>query len=49
MSAFARLKPEEQLAAYQEAAMEPMFLNAPMKFDEMLAVLREAEQTLNQT
>jgi hypothetical protein len=29
------------------AAMEPMFLSAPMKFDELLATLSEAEQALN--
>ncbi len=29
------------------AAMRPMFLTAPVTFDEMLAVLREAEQSLN--
>jgi hypothetical protein len=28
-------------------AMHPMFLDAPLAFDEMLTVLREAEQTLN--
>jgi len=29
------------------AAMRPMFLGEPLSFEEMLAVLREAEQTLN--
>jgi len=29
------------------AAMRPMFLNEPLSFDEMLAVLREAENALN--
>lgn len=28
-------------------AMEPMFLSTPLKFDEVLAILREAEQSLN--
>ena len=42
--------PDSRLKALREdyAAMRPMFLNEPMSFDEMLAVLREAEQTLNQ-
>lgn len=31
------------------AAMEPMFLRPPMTFEEILAVLREAEQTLNRS
>lgn len=31
------------------AAMRPMFLNEPLPFNEMLAVLHEAEQTLNRT
>lgn len=30
------------------AAMQPMFIHEPLPFDEMLAVLREAEQALNQ-
>lgn len=29
------------------AAMRPMFINEPLSFNEMLAVLREAEQTIN--
>ncbi len=29
------------------AAMRPMFLTAPLTFDELLAVLTEAEQALN--
>jgi hypothetical protein len=29
------------------AAMQPMFIHEPLPFDEMLAVLREAEQALN--
>lgn len=28
-------------------AMRPMFINEPLPFNEMLAVLHEAEQTLN--
>ena len=27
--------------------MEPMFLSTPLKFDEVLAILREAEQAVN--
>lgn len=38
---------EELRADYRE--MRPMFLHTPISFDEMLAVLREAEQTLNQS
>ena len=43
------LPPESRLAALRRdyAAMEPMFLRSPMRFEELLAVLREAEQTLN--
>ena len=46
MNHFAR-EPAEVRADY--AAMRPMFLNEPLPFNEMLAVLREAEQTLNRT
>lgn len=44
------LPPETRFAELRHdyAAMEPMFLSEPLKFDEMLAVLREAEHTLNQ-
>jgi hypothetical protein len=44
------LPPEARFAELRRdyAAMEPMFLSPPLKFDEMLAVLRAAEHTLNQ-
>lgn len=44
------LPPEARFAELRRdyAAMEPMFLSPPLKFDEMLAVLRAAEHALNQ-
>lgn len=50
MSAFALEPAEESRIAELRrdyAAMRPMFLGDPLSFEEMLAVLREAEQTLN--
>ena len=43
------LPPDSRLGELRRdyAAMEPMFLNTPLKFDEVLAILREAEQSLN--
>lgn len=43
------LPPDARLGELRRdyAAMEPMFLATPMRFEEVLAVLREAEQTLN--
>jgi hypothetical protein len=43
------LPPESRIAELRRdyAAMRPMFLGEPLSFEEMLAVLREAEQTLN--
>ncbi len=43
------LPPDVRLAELRRdyAAMEPMFLSTPPKFEEMLATLREAEQALN--
>ncbi len=43
------LPPDSRLAELRRdyMAMEPMFLSAPLKFDEVLAILREAEQSLN--
>ena len=45
------LPPEARIAEMRRdyAAMEPMFLSQPMKFDEMLAVLREDELALNRS
>jgi len=47
---FRLLPPESRKSelAADYAAMRPMFMQEPLAFDEMLAVLREAEQTLNQ-
>ncbi|MEO6993289.1 MAG: nucleotidyl transferase AbiEii/AbiGii toxin family protein [Lacunisphaera sp.] len=44
------LPPESRLDELRAdyAAMQPMFLNTPLPFPEMLAILREAEHTLNQ-
>lgn len=45
-----RLAPAEARVAELRrdyAAMSPLFLRTPLSFDELLAVLREAEQTLN--
>ncbi|MFA5916562.1 MAG: nucleotidyl transferase AbiEii/AbiGii toxin family protein [Burkholderiales bacterium] len=41
--------PDERLAELRRdyEAMRPMFLDEPLSFDEMLAVLREAEQSIN--
>jgi hypothetical protein len=43
------LPPESRLGELRRdyQAMEPMFLSTPLKFDEVLAILREAEQSLN--
>jgi hypothetical protein len=43
------LPPDSRLVEVRRdyAAMEPMFLSTPPKFDELLATLREAEQALN--
>lgn len=47
---FRLLPPDTRLAELRAdyAAMRPMFLTEPLSFDEMLAVLRAAEHTLNQ-
>ena len=46
---FRLLPPESRLRELRadHDAMRPMFMNEPLAFDEMLAVLREAEQALN--
>jgi hypothetical protein len=46
---FRLLPPESRLEELRAdyAAMRPMFMQEPLAFGEMLAVLREAEQTLN--
>ncbi|MEQ2006384.1 MAG: nucleotidyl transferase AbiEii/AbiGii toxin family protein [Limisphaerales bacterium] len=45
------LPPADRLAELRRdyAAMEPMFLSPPLKFEEMLTVLHAAEHTLNQS
>ena len=45
------LPPESRMAELRRdyAAMRPMFLGEPLSFEEMLAVLGEAEQTLNRS
>jgi hypothetical protein len=43
--------PDARLAELRRdyAAMEPMFLSPPPRFDEVIATLREAEQTINKS
>ena len=43
------MPPDSRLAEVRRdyAAMEPMFLSTPPRFEEMLTTLREAEQALN--
>ena len=45
------LPPESRMAELRRdyAAMRPMFLVEPLPFDEMLAVLGEAEQSINRS